>query len=255
MVNGLAVLGWGVGGIEAEAAMLGQPISMVIPEVIGFRMSGRLPEGVTATDLVLTVTQMLRKKGVVGKFVEFFGEGLGRLTLEDQATISNMAPEYGATCGFFPVDSDTLAYLSASGRDPDRIALVEAYAKAQRMWRDETTADPEFTDTLELDLSTVEPSIAGPRRPQDRVSLAHAPEGFAAGLAEIRGYKPGSAEANLTSEGGPTPVAFDKTAPVEGADYTLADGHVVRSPPVPTPPIRACWSLPASSPATPTPRV
>ncbi|HEY7643814.1 MAG TPA: aconitate hydratase AcnA, partial [Hyphomicrobiales bacterium] len=227
MVNGLAVLGWGVGGIEAEAAMLGQPISMVIPEVIGFRMSGRLPEGVTATDLVLTVTQMLRKKGVVGKFVEFFGEGLGRLTLEDQATISNMAPEYGATCGFFPVDSDTLAYLTASGRDPHRIALVESYAKAQGMWRDETTADPEFTDTLELDLATVEPSLAGPRRPQDRVSLAHASEGFTAGLAEIRGYKPGSAEANLTSEGGPTPVAFDKTAAVEGADYTLADGHVV----------------------------
>jgi aconitate hydratase len=226
MVNGLAVLGWGVGGIEAEAAMLGQPISMLIPEVVGFRMNGKLPEGVTATDLVLTVTQMLRKQGVVGKFVEFFGEGLGKLTLEDQATISNMAPEYGATCGFFPVDKDTLAYLRATGRDAHRIALVEAYSRAQEMWRDETTADPEFTATMELDLSTVEPSIAGPRRPQDRVPLASAAIGFDDALAEIRGYKPGSEAAEMTAEGAPA-APFLKSGAVEGADYTLSDGDVV----------------------------
>ncbi len=165
MVNGLAVLGWGVGGIEAEAAMLGQPISMLIPEVVGFHMSGRLPEGITATDLVLTVTQMLRKKGVVGKFVEFFGPGLSHLSLEDQATIANMAPEYGATCGFFPVDKDTLAYLKATGREAERIALVEAYARAQGMFREDGTPDPMFTDTLSLDLATVVPSMAGPKRP------------------------------------------------------------------------------------------
>ncbi len=227
MVNGLAVLGWGVGGIEAEAAMLGQPISMVIPEVIGFRMNGKLPEGVTATDLVLTVTQMLRKKGVVGKFVEFFGDGLGRLTLEDQATISNMAPEYGATCGFFPIDTDTLAYLSASGRDPHRIALVKAYAQAQGMWRDESTSDPVFTDTLELDLASVEPSLAGPRRPQDRVALSNASEGFTSALAEIRGYQPGSEAAEMTAEGGAPSVPLEKCGAVEGADYQICDGHVV----------------------------
>ena len=227
MVNGLAVLGWGVGGIEAEAAMLGQPISMVIPEVIGFRMNGELPEGVTATDLVLTVTQMLRKKGVVGKFVEFFGEGLGKLSLEDQATISNMAPEYGATCGFFPVDSETLAYLRATGRDPHRIALVEAYAKAQAMWREASTPDPVFTDTLELDLATVEPSLAGPRRPQDRVPLSNAADGFTSTLAEMRGYQPGSEAAEMTAEGGAPSVTLGKSAPVEGADFEIADGHVV----------------------------
>ena len=153
MVNGLAVLGWGVGGIEAEAAMLGQPISMLIPEVVGFKLTGKLREGVTATDLVLTVTQMLRKKGVVGKFVEFYGPGLGSLTLADRATIANMAPEYGATCGFFPVDGETLDYLKTSGRQPGRVALVEAYAKAQGMFRTRATPDPVFTDTLELDLS------------------------------------------------------------------------------------------------------
>ncbi len=227
MVNGLAVLGWGVGGIEAEAAMLGQPISMVIPEVIGFRISGELPDGVTATDLVLTVTQMLRKKGVVGKFVEFFGEGLSKLSLEDQATISNMAPEYGATCGFFPVDSDALAYLRATGRDPHRIALVEAYAKAQAMWREASTPDPVFTDTLELDLATVEPSLAGPRRPQDRVPLSNAAEGFTSTLAEMRGYQPGSEAAEMTAEGGAPSATLGKSAPVEGADYEIADGHVV----------------------------
>ena len=153
MINGLAVLGWGVGGIEAEAAMLGQPIPMLIPEVIGFRLTGRLPEGATATDLVLTVTQMLRKKGVVGKFVEFFGPGVTGLTIEDQATIANMAPEYGATCGFFPVSRATLDYLTATGRDKARVALVEAYAKAQGLWIDETSEDPVFTDVLELDMA------------------------------------------------------------------------------------------------------
>ncbi|MBS67166.1 aconitate hydratase AcnA [Pseudomonas stutzeri] len=171
MINGLGVLGWGVGGIEAEAAMLGQPVSMLIPEVIGFRLTGKLNEGVTATDLVLTVTQMLRKHGVVGKFVEFFGPGLDHLPLADRATIGNMAPEYGATCGFFPVDQVTIDYLRLTGRNEERIALVEAYSKAQGMWRDANSPDPEFTATLELDLSQVRPSVAGPKRPQDRVTL------------------------------------------------------------------------------------
>src|ERR1700756_3012570 len=171
MVNGLSVLGWGVGGIEAEAAMLGQPISMLIPEVIGFRVIGHLKEGATATDLVLTVTQMLRKKGVVGKFVEFYGTGLDELALADRATIANMAPEYGATCGFFPIDAETIRYLKATARKPARVALVEKYAKAQGLYRTAKSPDPVFTDTLSLDLDTVEPSMAGPRRPQDRVSL------------------------------------------------------------------------------------
>jgi len=171
MINGLGVLGWGVGGIEAEAAMLGQPVSMLIPEVIGFRLTGKLNEGVTATDLVLTVTQMLRKHGVVGKFVEFYGPGLDHLPLADRATIGNMAPEYGATCGFFPVDQVTIDYLRLTGRNEERVALVEAYSKAQGMWRDSNSPDPEFTATLELDLSQVRPSVAGPKRPQDRVTL------------------------------------------------------------------------------------
>jgi aconitate hydratase len=182
MVNGLSVLGWGVGGIEAEAAMLGQPVSMLIPEVVGIRLSGKLPEGTTATDLVLTVTQMLRKKGVVGKFVEFYGPGLDHLALEDQATIANMAPEYGATCGFFPITAETIRYLKATGRNPDRAALVEAYAKEQGMWRDAATPEPKFTDTLELDLEHVAPSLAGPKRPQDRVLLKEAPASFAQAL-------------------------------------------------------------------------
>ena len=182
MVNGLAVLGWGVGGIEAEAAMLGQPISMLIPEVIGFKLTDKLPEGATATDLVLTVVEMLRKKGVVGKFVEFYGPGLDNLSLEDQATIANMAPEYGATCGFFPIDAEAIRYLTATGRDADRVALVEAYAKEQGMWRDSSTPDPVFTDTLELDLSTVSASLAGPKRPQDRVLLEDAPACFETAL-------------------------------------------------------------------------
>ena len=183
MVNGLGVLGWGVGGIEAEAAMLGQPVSMLLPEVIGFRLTGKLKEGVTATDLVLTVTQMLRKKGVVGKFVEFFGPGLSNMTLADRATIGNMAPEYGATCGFFPVDAETIRYLTMSGRAENRIALVEAYSKAQGMWRDKGSADPVFTDLLELDLGDVVPSMAGPKRPEGRIAL----EGIAAGFAKAHG--------------------------------------------------------------------
>ena len=207
MVNGLSVLGWGVGGIEAEAAMLGQPISMLIPEVIGFRLDGELKEGTTATDLVLTVTQMLRAKGVVGKFVEFFGPGLDHLSLADQATIANMAPEYGATCGFFPIDKETCDYLTFTGRDPDRVALVEEYAKAQGMWRDANTPDPVFTDTLSLDLSDVEPSLAGPKRPQDKVTLATAAVEFGKVLPDLGGG--------------------DRSAPVEGADYTLDDGDVV----------------------------
>jgi aconitate hydratase len=211
MVNGLSVLGWGVGGIEAEAAMLGQPISMLIPEVIGFRVSGRLREGVTATDLVLTVTQMLRKKGVVGKFVEFFGPGLDDMTVEDRATIANMSPEYGATCGFFPIDGDTLRYLTVTGREPARVALVEAYAKAQGLFRMPDIEEPVFTDTLELDLSSVEPSLAGPRRPQDRVPLAKASHEFAAALKDTF-KKDGDAL---------------KPAPVAGADYSLRHGDVV----------------------------
>ena len=210
MVNGLSVLGWGVGGIEAEAAMLGQPVSMLIPEVIGFKLTGKLPEGATATDLVLVIVEMLRKKGVVGKFVEFFGPGLDHLALEDQATIANMAPEYGATCGFFPVDEETLRYLKATGRSDDRVALVEAYAKEQGMWRTKDTPDPVFTDTLELDLASVVPSLAGPKRPQDRIELTKAPQGFAAALDKEYGK---ADEAN-------------KRVPVAGEKFDLGHGDV-----------------------------
>jgi aconitate hydratase len=210
MVNGLAVLGWGVGGIEAEAAMLGQPVSMLIPEVVGFRLTGALKEGTTATDLVLTVTQMLRKRGVVGKFVEFFGPGLDHLPLTDRATIANMAPEYGATCGFFPIDAETIRYLNFTSRDAERVKLVEAYAKAQGMWRDADSPEPVFTDTLELDLSTVEPSLAGPKRPQDRVALSQASQAFAATVAEIE------ATADL-----------GKKVAVAGTDYAIGSGDVV----------------------------
>jgi aconitate hydratase len=226
MVNALAVLGWGVGGIEAEAAMLGQPVSMLLPEVVGFRFVGSLREGVTATDLVLTVTEMLRRKGVVGKFVEYFGAGLDSLSLEDRATIANMAPEYGATCGFFPADKDTTAYLRASGRDPHRVALVEAYAKAQGMWREAGSADPAFSSTLELDLSTVEPCLAGPKRPQDRVPLSRAADGFSDALAGIRTPQPGSDGAKMISEGG-IDQPLEKWGRVEGESYSIADGHVV----------------------------
>jgi aconitate hydratase len=179
MVNGLGVFGWGVGGIEAEAAMLGQPLSMLVPDVVGFKLHGRLPEGATATDLVLTVTEMLRKKGVVGQFVEFYGTGLSNLTLPDRATIANMAPEYGATMGFFPVDAETLAYLKFTGRSAERLAVVEAYTKMQGLFRTDETPDPLFSDTLELDLGKVEPTLAGPKRPQDRVPLRQAKSSFA----------------------------------------------------------------------------
>jgi aconitate hydratase len=205
MVNGLGVLGWGVGGIEAEAAMLGQPVSMLIPEVVGFRLTGTLAEGITATDLVLTVTQMLRKKGVVGRFVEFYGPGLDALSLADRATIANMAPEYGATCGFFPVDAQTLDYMRLTGRPEETIALTEAYAKAQGMWRDAGTPDPVFTDTLELDMGSVQPSLAGPKRPQDRVSLGEVDNVF-----------------NASVEG----RAAGRHA-VDGTDHGIADGDVV----------------------------
>jgi len=182
MINGLGVVGWGVGGIEAEAVMLGQPIYMLIPEVVGFKLTGSLPEGVTATDLTLTITQMLRKKGVVGKFVEFYGSGLSNISLPDRATIANMAPEYGATMGFFPVDSESLRYLSRSGRSADLVSLVEAYTQAQGLFRTDATPDPVFTDNLELDMSTVQPSLAGPKRPQDRVNLSQMQETFKAAL-------------------------------------------------------------------------
>jgi aconitate hydratase len=211
MVNGLSVLGWGVGGIEAEAAMLGQPISMLIPEVVGFRLTGTLKDGVTATDLVLTVTEMLRRAGVVGKFVEFFGIGLGNLPLEDRATIANMAPEYGATCGFFPIDEETLAYLKATGRKRWRIELVEAYAKEQGLFRHADTPDPVFTKTLALDLGEVEPSIAGPKRPQDRVPLTRAAHAFAEALGKEYGK---AAEAG-------------KRVPVKGKNFDLGHGDVV----------------------------
>ncbi|MDD2795526.1 aconitate hydratase AcnA [Acidocella sp.] len=210
MVNGLGVLGWGVGGIEAEAAMLGQPIAMLIPDVIGFKLTGKLSEGVTATDLVLTVTQMLRAKKVVGKFVEFYGAGLADLALADRATIANMAPEYGATCGFFPVDQITLDYLHLSGRDEHRIKLVEAYCKAQGLWR--TEVDPVFTDTLELDLSTVQPSLAGPKRPQDRVLLKDAAAEFAK---------------ELTKGLGVAADAVGTKAAVAGKGYEITHGDVV----------------------------
>jgi aconitate hydratase len=210
MVNGLGVLGWGVGGIEAEAAMLGQPIAMLIPDVIGFKLTGKLPEGATATDLVLTVTQMLRKKSVVGKFVEFYGAGLDDLGLADRATIANMAPEYGATCGFFPVDATTLEYLKLSGRDEHRIKLVEAYAKEQGLWRTET--DPVFTDTLELDLGTVQPSLAGPKRPQDRVLLKDAAAAF---------------NVELTKSLGVAAADAGTKAKVAGSNYEITHGDVV----------------------------
>jgi aconitate hydratase len=211
MVNGLSVLGWGVGGIEAEAAMLGQAIPMLIPEVIGFRLTGALPEGATATDLVLTVTQMLRKKGVVGKFVEFFGNGLANLTIEDQATIANMAPEYGATCGFFPISQATIDYLKATGRETARVNLVEAYAKEQGLWHDPEGEEPIFTDVLELDLASVLPSLAGPKRPQDRVLLTDAAAAFEEALAGDFGKK----------------ESADQRVAVQGESFDVGHGDVV----------------------------
>jgi aconitate hydratase len=211
MVNGLAVLGWGVGGIEAEAAMLGQPISMLIPEVIGFKLTGKLKDGVTATDLVLRIVEMLRERGVVGKFVEFFGPGLNNLSLEDKATIANMAPEYGATCGFFPVDAEAIKYLQATGRDEERVQLVETYSKRQGMFRKNRTPDPEFTDVLDLNLRTVEPAIAGPKRPQDRVPLKNAKKVFATALKDEFGKKRGTS----------------KRYDVPNQDFDLGHGDVV----------------------------
>ncbi len=210
MVNGLGVLGWGVGGIEAEAAMLGQPISMLIPDVVGFKLTGRMTEGTTATDLVLTVVQMLRVKGVVGKFVEFYGPGLDNLTLPDRATIANMGPEYGATCGIFPIDAETLRYLAFTGREPQQVALVEAYAREQGLWRDASTVEPVFSDTLELDISTVEPSLAGPKRPQDRIPLSAAAKTFAKVLP------------NLAAG-----IEKPRQVKTQGADHGLRDGDVV----------------------------
>jgi len=207
MINGLGVLGWGVGGIEAEAAMLGQPVSMLIPEVVGFKFTGKLKEGVTATDLVLTATQMLRAKGVVGRFVEYFGPGLASLSLADRATLANMAPEYGATCGFFGIDDKTIDYMRLTGRSEENIALVEAYAKAQGLWIVDGAADPVFTDTLELDLSTVVPSLAGPKRPQDRVSLPDVDDVFNADMAKV--YNKAQTR-----------------VPVEGKDFDIGDGDV-----------------------------
>jgi aconitate hydratase len=208
MVNGLGVLGWGVGGIEAEAAMLGQPVSMLIPEVVGFRLDGYLKEGITATDLVLTVTQMLRQQGVVGRFVEFYGPGLDNITVADRATIGNMAPEYGATCGFFPIDQRTLDYLELTGREPDRIALVKAYCQAQGLWRDASSPEPVFTDTLELDMSTIEPSLAGPKRPQDRVLLSDVDDQFNQELENT--YRKGD----------------EPRVPVEGESFDFGNGDV-----------------------------
>ncbi|WP_413872472.1 aconitate hydratase AcnA [Albidovulum sp.] len=229
MVNGLAVLGWGVGGIEAEAAMLGQPVSMLIPEVVGFRLTGRMMEGATATDLVLKVVEMLRKKGVVGKFVEFYGDGLDHLPLADRATIGNMAPEYGATCGFFPIDAETLRYLRNTGRDEARIALVEAYAKENGMWRGPDYA-PIYTDTLHLDMAEIVPAISGPKRPQDYTPLNLAARSFYHTVADYRGIDMTVAASGMVAEGGGVIAPAQdarKTAAVAGRDFTLRDGSVV----------------------------
>jgi aconitate hydratase len=249
MVNGLGVLGWGVGGIEAEAAMLGQPMSMLIPQVLGFRLHGTLPEGATATDLVLTVTEMLRERGVVGKFVEFYGAGLAGLPIADRATIGNMSPEFGSTCAIFPIDAETITYLKLSGRAPEQIALVEAYAKEQGLWHDERSDEPTFSDTIELDLGSVEPSIAGPKRPQDRIALSRAQESFREALggyvtdydsrdeAAAESFPSSDPPANGSDrprpqDGGPSYVESPEEGVVtatasSGARCTLADGSEV----------------------------
>ncbi len=238
MINGLGVLGWGVGGIEAEAAMLGQPISMLVPQVVGFKLTGTLREGATATDLVLTVTQMLRKKGVVGKFVEYYGDGLANLPLADRATIANMAPEYGATCGLFPIDAETIRYLELSGRPKAQIRLVEAYAKAQGIFHSVGAPEAHYSDTLELDLSTVEPSLAGPRRPQDRVPLHDAKAAFTAALKELQAARPAKKAKSpvvplpvlgrFASEGGGTAIGADEHAPhTVGTSPQITHGSVV----------------------------
>ncbi|HET6603712.1 MAG TPA: aconitate hydratase AcnA [Xanthomonadaceae bacterium] len=236
MINGIGVLGWGVGGIEAEAAMLGQPSSMLIPQVVGFKLSGRLAEGATATDLVLTVTETLRRFGVVGKFVEFFGDGLDHLPLADRATIANMAPEYGATCGIFPIDRESLTYLRLSGRPEEQIALVEAYARAQGLWREPGRPAAEYSDVLELELADVEPSLAGPKRPQDRVLLTHVQRNFHENLAPLIARRESltSAEARMEGEGGGTAVGNDEVEVLGRATLTMCgerteiqDGAVV----------------------------
>ena len=241
MINGLGVLGWGVGGIEAEAAMLGQPVSMLIPQVIGFRLFGHLPEGATATDLVLTVTEMLRKKGVVGKFVEFFGEGLAALAVADRATIANMAPEYGATCGIFPVDDATLRFLRFSGRSEDQVRLVEAYCKEQGLFHTADTPAAEYTDVLELDLTKVEPSLAGPKRPQDRIPLTLVKQSWESTLpgflATAKASKPTAhhAAALAESEAESAVAAMDHGSVVIAAITSCTNtsnriGHVGRGP-------------------------
>jgi aconitate hydratase len=237
MVNGLGVLGWGVGGIEAEAAMLGQPISMLIPQVVGFKLEGKLPEGATATDLVLIVTEMLRKKGVVGKFVEFYGTGLSQLSLADRATLGNMSPEFGSTCGIFPIDDETLHYLRLTGRTDEHVSLVEAYAKEQGMFRTDETPDPAYTDTLQLDLSNVEPSLAGPRRPQDRVPLSKAKQMFAEALPSVlstrapkipKGDNVAEMDAAGALEDSSIAVAEDQgMSPTRDAKHALRHGSVV----------------------------
>jgi aconitate hydratase len=237
MINGIGVLGWGVGGIEAEAAMLGQPSSMLIPQVVGFQLTGRLPEGTTATDLVLTVTQMLRKHGVVGKFVEFFGDGLKHLSLADRATIANMAPEYGATCGIFPIDAEAINYLKLSGREEAHIKLVEQYAKAQGLWHDDNTPHAEFSSKLELNLADVKPSLAGPKRPQDRVLLSDVAKSYEESFKTLTANRPTKQqEARFANEGGATAVGHDKSVNAtgqritrDGGDFDLNDGAVVIS--------------------------
>src|SRR5881398_2563724 len=241
MINGLGVLGWGVGGIEAEAAMLGQPVSMLIPQVVGFRLTGKLSEGATATDLVLTVTEMLRKKGVVGKFVEFYGPGIATLPLADRATIGNMAPEYGTTVGIFPVDQETLRYLEFTGRTPDQVALVEAYMKAQGLFHSPNAPEPVYSDTLSLDLATVEPSLAGPRRPQDRVPLRDVKKNFLDALSTLmKATSPVASPATPNArrweeEGGNVAVATEApparrshvNLTLDGAEHKLRHGSVV----------------------------
>ena len=236
MINGLGVLGWGVGGIEAEAAMLGQPITMLIPQVVGFKLTGKLPEGATATDLVLTVTQMLRERGVVGKFVEFFGDGLANLPLADRATLGNMSPEFGSTCAIFPIDGESLRYLELSGRSAERIALVEAYAKEQTLWREDGEKDPDYSDLLALDMGTVEPSIAGPKRPQDRIALKAASSKFEQLMEPIlknRGPD-NNGQARFENEGGDTAVGAAlaqtkglATVEVQGKSFEVKDGAVL----------------------------
>ncbi len=228
MVNGLAVLGWGVGGIEAEAAMLGQPISMLIPEIIGFKLTGKMQEGITATDLVLTVTNILRSKGVVGKFVEFFGEGVSELSLADRATIANMAPEYGATCGFFATDEETLNYLRFTGRSEDEVALVEAYSKAQGLWRDATTPEAKFADTLTLDISTVRPTIAGPKRPQDKVLLEDAKASCVAAITEKHESHPVKGESYSISPGDVVIAAITSCTNTSNPSVLMAAGLLAR---------------------------